>query len=53
MLFRDTYPIRAIRFMQSPGHEPYVDKFIADLREVTELVRKGELTSAGGRARYT
>ena len=53
MLFRDTYPVRAIRFMQSPGHEPYVDKFIADLREVTELVRKGELTSAGGRARYT
>ena len=53
MLFRDTYPVKAIRFMQSPGHEPYVDKFIADLREVTELVRKGELTSAGGRARYT
>jgi sphinganine-1-phosphate aldolase len=53
MLFRDTYPVKAIRFMQSPGHEPYVAKFIADLREVTELVRSGALTSAGGRARYT
>jgi glutamate/tyrosine decarboxylase-like PLP-dependent enzyme len=53
MLFRDTYPVKAIRFMQSPGHEPYVDKFVADLREVTELVRSGALISAGGRARYT
>ncbi len=53
LLFRDSFPIKAIRFMQSPGHEAYVDKFMADLREVTELVRNGQLTSAGGEARYT
>ncbi len=53
LLFRDSFPIKAIRFMQSPGHEAYVDKFMADLREVTELVRNGQLTSASGEARYT
>jgi glutamate/tyrosine decarboxylase-like PLP-dependent enzyme len=53
LLFRDSFPVKAIRFMQSPGHEAYVDKFMADLREVTELVRNGQLTSAGGAARYT
>ncbi len=53
LLFRDSFPVNAIRFMQSPGHEPYVDKFVADLREVTELVRSGQLTSTTGRARYT
>jgi sphinganine-1-phosphate aldolase len=53
LLFRDSFPVKAIRFMQSPGHEAYVDKFVADLREVTELVRNGQLTSAGGSARYT
>jgi sphinganine-1-phosphate aldolase len=53
MLFRDSFPVKAIRFMQSPGHEPYVDRFVADLREVAELVRHGDLTSTGGRARYT
>lgn len=53
LLFRDSFPVNAIRFMQSPGHEPYVDKFVADLRDVTELVRNGQLTSTAGRARYT
>ena len=53
LLFRDSFPVKAIRFMQSPGHEAYVDKFVADLREVTELVRNGALTSARGAARYT
>ncbi len=53
LLFRDSFPIKAIRFMQSPGHEAYVDKFMADLREVTQLVRNGQLTSASGEARYT
>jgi sphinganine-1-phosphate aldolase len=53
LLFRDSFPVKAIRFMQSPGHEAYVDTFVADLREVTELVRNGQLTSAGGSARYT
>jgi sphinganine-1-phosphate aldolase len=53
LLFRDSFPIKAIRFMQSPGHGTYVDKFMTDLRVVTELVRNGQLTSAGGSARYT
>jgi sphinganine-1-phosphate aldolase len=53
MVTRDTWPIKAIRFMQSPGHEPYVDRYLADLAEVAELVRRGELVSEGGRATYT
>jgi glutamate/tyrosine decarboxylase-like PLP-dependent enzyme len=53
MVFPDEWPVRAIRFMQSPGHEPYIDRYLADLREVADLVRSGELTADGGRARYT
>lgn len=53
IVFRDTYPLPTIRFMQSPGHEPYVDRYLEDLREVADLVRRGELTSAGGTAKYT
>jgi sphinganine-1-phosphate aldolase len=53
LLFRDSFPVKAIRFMQSPGHEAYVDKFVADLREVAELVRNGQPTPAAGLARYT
>ena len=39
--------------MQSPGHEPYVDAYMADLREVVEDVRSGALTTTEGRASYT
>jgi sphinganine-1-phosphate aldolase len=53
IVFADSHPVPALRYMQSPGHEPYVDRYVADLREVAELVRRGELTSEGGRARYT
>lgn len=53
MVFPDEWPVRAIRFMQSPGHEPYIDRYLADLREVVDRVRTGELTADGGRARYT
>lgn len=53
LVTRDTWPVKAIRFMQSPGHEPYIDRYLADLAEVAELVRRGELVSAGGRALYT
>jgi len=53
LVFRDTHPVASIRFMQSAGHEPFVDGYLADLREVADLVRSGELTSAGGRATYT
>jgi len=53
LVTRDTWPVRAIRFMQAPGHEPYIDRYLADLAEVAELVRRGELVSAGGRAAYS
>ena len=53
LVYLDTEPVPAIRFMQSPGHEPYVDAYVADLREVAEAVRTGALTAAEGRARYT
>ncbi|HVA86796.1 MAG TPA: pyridoxal-dependent decarboxylase [Candidatus Saccharimonadales bacterium] len=53
IVFRDEYPAKAIRFMQSPGHEPYIDSYLADLREVAELVRRGEIVSDGGQARYS
>ncbi|HEV8489934.1 MAG TPA: aminotransferase class V-fold PLP-dependent enzyme [Candidatus Limnocylindrales bacterium] len=53
LVFADSHPVPALRYMQSPGHEPYVERYLADLREVAELVRSGQLTSEGGRARYT
>jgi glutamate/tyrosine decarboxylase-like PLP-dependent enzyme len=53
IVFADSHPVPALRYMQSPGHEPFVDAYTADLREVAELVREGRLTSEGGRARYT
>jgi sphinganine-1-phosphate aldolase len=53
LTFLDTHPVPALRFMQSPGHEPFVDRYLADLRDVAELVRRGELTAEQGRARYT
>lgn len=53
LVFADSHPKPALRYMQSPGHEPYVDKYLADLREVAEDVRSGRLTVEGGRARYT
>ena len=40
----DSEPVPSLRFMQSPGHEPYVDAYMADLREVAEHVRSGQLT---------
>jgi glutamate/tyrosine decarboxylase-like PLP-dependent enzyme len=53
LVFRDSHPVRSIRFMQSAGHEPFVDSYLADLREVVELVRSGRLISEGGQAAYT
>ena len=53
LVTRDTHPVRSIRFMQSAGHEPYVDAYLADLREVADLVRSGRLTSDSGQATYT
>lgn len=53
LVSRDSHPVRSIRFMQSAGHEPFVDAYLADLGEVAELVRSGQLTSDGGQATYT
>jgi len=53
IVYMDTEPVPALRYMQSPGHEPYVDRYVADLREVVEEVRSGALTTTEGRARYT
>jgi sphinganine-1-phosphate aldolase len=53
IVYMDSEPVPALRFMQSPGHEPYVDAYMADLREVVQRVRSGELTTTEGRARYT
>jgi sphinganine-1-phosphate aldolase len=53
LVFPDEWPAKAIRFMQSPGHAPFVDAYLKDLREVTELVRAGSLADDGQRAVYT
>jgi hypothetical protein len=53
IVYMDSEPVPALRFMQSPGHEPYVDAYMADLREVVEEVRSGALTTTEGRANYT
>jgi glutamate/tyrosine decarboxylase-like PLP-dependent enzyme len=53
IVYTDSEPVPTLRFMQSPGHEPYVDAYMADLREVAEEVRSGALTTTEGRARYT
>jgi len=53
IVFPDEYPRLAIRFMQSPGHEPYIDKYLADLRDVAEKVRRGEIVREDAKARYS
>ena len=53
LVYADSEPVPALRYMQSPGHASYVDNYIADLREVAELVRRGDITTTEGRARYT
>lgn len=50
---RDTWPVPAIRFMQSLGHAPYFAPYLEDLRAVAARVRNGELVSRGGTANYT
>jgi len=53
LVSRDTWPVPCIRFMQSLGHAPLVDRYLSDLEEVAGLVRSGALASEGGRADYT
>jgi sphinganine-1-phosphate aldolase len=53
LVSRDTWPVPSIRFMQSLGHAGLVDRYLADLEEVTDLVRQGRITASEGRADYT
>ena len=53
MVSRGSYPFNAIHFMQSPGHEPYVDAYLRDLEDVVELVAGGGATAHGPEATYT
>lgn len=53
LVSRDTWPVPCIRFMQSLGHAPAVEPYLADLREVVELVAQGSIESSSSRADYT
>lgn len=53
LVSRDTWPVPSIRFMQSLGHAGLVDRYLADLEEVTDRVREGAITAGEGRADYT
>ena len=53
MVSKDAVPFKAIHFMQSPGHEPYVDAYLSHLEDVVELVASGEITALGPEATYT
>ena len=53
MVSKDTIPFKAIHFMQSPGHEPFVDDYLSDLEDVVELVASGKITARGPEANYT
>ncbi len=50
---KDAVPFKAIHFMQSPGHEPFVDAYLSDLEQVVELVAAGKITARGTGANYT
>ena len=53
LVSKETYPLNAIQFMQSPGHEPYVDEYLRDLAAVVALVADGRMTARGAKASYT
>ena len=53
LVSRDNWPVPSIRFMQSLGHAPQVERYLQDLSEVVELVASGDITADGGRADYT
>lgn len=53
LVSRDTWPVPSIRFMQSLGHAPQVDPYLADLAEVAALVAEGAIAAGGARADYT
>lgn len=53
LVSRDTWPVPSIRFMQSLGHAPLVDRYLEDLAEVVGLVASGEIEASEARADYT
>jgi glutamate/tyrosine decarboxylase-like PLP-dependent enzyme len=53
LVSRDSVPFPGIRFMQSPGHEPFVAAYVRDLRQIVAAVASGELKSRGRKANYT
>lgn len=53
LVSRDTWPVPSIRFMQSLGHAPLVDRYLEDLAEVAALVARGEIATGEARADYT
>ena len=50
---RASYPFKSIHFMESPGHEPYVDAYLRDLEDVVRLVFDGGTIAHGPEATYT
>ena len=53
LVSRDIWPVPAIRFMQSLGHASHTQRYLHDLSEVVDLVKRGAIKSDGGRADYT
>jgi glutamate/tyrosine decarboxylase-like PLP-dependent enzyme len=53
LVWRDNVPVNSIRFLQSPGHAPYVDAYLRDLAEVSEHVRAGRIRPGAMEGRYT
>jgi len=52
MVAKDRFPFNAIRFMQSPGHAPYIDDYLRDLEHVTKLVREGKISEKSEASNY-
>lgn len=48
---RDRQP-KGIHLMLSPGHDQFVDEYLRDLREVVDLVLRGQITATSKEARY-
>lgn len=48
---RDRQP-KGIHLMLSPGHDKFIDGYLRDLSDVTNLVTRGEITAGSKEARY-
>lgn len=49
---RDVWPVRLIRFMQSPGHAPFVEPFLAALERACRKATHGGAIEVEGDAAY-